>query len=91
MKKRVHYLSTVNGVAKTESGRETFYYGLTVRMPQADFPDKLEEYITREIDRIDRFINSLPDDEEVGEPLERYEVYDTESDDVLVMWRIPIH
>jgi hypothetical protein len=89
--RRIQYSSTIRGAAQVENGRETVYHGLASIIPVAEYLEKLEEYGDRDLQAIQAFIDSLPDDQEVGEPWERHEAYDIETDSILVLWRIPVH
>ena len=89
--RRIVYSSTVRGPASLETGRETVFHGLAVKIPASEFTANVTECGARELEAIEVFIASLPPDVEVGQLWERYEAWDIETDSVLVLWRIPVH
>ncbi len=89
MNKTIHHYSTVRGVESKR--RDAIYRGFTYRIPERDFPKKVEEYLAQDMTKIESLIAGLPEDEKAGEVLERYECFDVDTSDVLVMWRIPTY
>lgn len=75
--------------------KDVLYYGKVLRIPRAEYGKDPSEEGSREIDFDALLIDiEAKDDGEKMEPvpgaiIERYEVFDQDSGDVLVMWRIP--
>lgn len=88
------YNSTLRGKTERETGRATVYYGLTYHIPKDVYgTDKHLEIETAYQAKVDKLIAEGIDDQggfPKGGTVERYEAWDIDSDDVLVMWRIPI-
>ncbi len=85
------YWSTVRGLANQEGGPATLFCGKVYRIPREDFGtqqglnhEKMPEDIIEEIR------NSRPDiDPFSSGTIERYEIFDVDTGDILVMYRIP--
>jgi len=81
----IFYQSTVRGFAFPEGGH-VVYYGKVYRIPRADFPHNMLKHETEPED----LLKDIEDAEPVpGAVLERHEVFDQDTGDVWVMWRIP--
>lgn len=88
MDKEIFYYSTVRGLVNDTNEKECLYTGKVFRLPrdvagtdkQADFEEGIFQYLGN-LKKEDEF--------EPVEPVERYEVFDKESGDILVMVRVP--
>jgi hypothetical protein len=78
--------------AKEEKSKETEgYFGLVYSIPSDDPPDPGLSADWRD-SQVYLMINEEDDEElpfENGRSVERYEIYDTETDDVHIMYRVP--
>jgi len=87
--REILYWSTVKGLANNDGGPATVFYGKVHKIPREDFStqqhlnhEKMPEEIIEEIR------SSRPDVDPIG-PVERYEIFEVDTGDVLVMYRIP--
>lgn len=91
--KNIRYVSTIRGVTEHKTGQSTVYYGLTFRIKREDYATDRQMELEDEIfSKIEQWIQSPPQGEGAfakGGTVERYEVFDAESGDVLVMYRVP--
>jgi len=87
---KVFYQSTIRGITERDTGCPVLYLGYIVRTPKMDFPEKLLENEPN----IKEVIENLERESEVeyipGGIIERYEVRELESNDMVAMWRIPV-
>ena len=85
------YYSTVKGLANKDGGPATVFYGKVHRIPREDFGARRQlncEKLPGDI--IEEIRNSRPDlDPLPFGPIERYEIFDVDTGDVFVMYRIP--
>lgn len=92
------YLSTGRGLDNPHGERERVYYGKVYRWPQKETANGQLDKIIQEIEEgevADLF--KLVDDKNIvtggeraaGEAIERYETFDIETREVIVLWRIP--
>jgi hypothetical protein len=85
------YYSTGDGQAKQKDGQDTVYVGYVSRMSREDFTDKdkREAYFNKDMEQAKALITTLSEGFQIVDPMERYEVFDKETNDILIMWRIP--
>lgn len=91
---RMFYLSAVKGIDDPAGQKDRVYYGKVYRVPRDMIgSDRQLQFETSEmLDLQARFINAAVAEDRAsafGEPVERYEIFDPESGDVLVMYRVP--
>ena len=94
LKHNVHvaYQSTVRGISRREAeeklGKEIdfIYKGIVFSIPREDFPEKILEYEPHIETIIREFDDCIPMS---GGMIERYEIFDIETGDVHVMYRVP--
>jgi len=87
-KMTILYQSTIRGKASDKG--DMVYFGKIYRVPRAAY-GKMEQAVLDglETDPEDLLID-IGDAEPVqGAIIERYEVFDQDTEDILVMWRIP--
>ncbi len=89
--REILYWSTVKGLANKDGGPATIFYGKVYRIPREDFGT--QRHFNHEKDPkdiIEEIRNSRPDlDPFSSGPIERYEIFDVDTGDILVMYRIP--
>ena len=91
------YFSTVRGMSNPDGAKEMVYYGKVFRVPKGIVAKKkgwaLGSIENREIEDLEqRFINApcvKDGNPAISEAMERYEVFDTDTGDILVMYRVP--
>jgi len=86
-----HYFSITEGIEANARKGETYYVGFMSRIPAQDFPGKLKELAALDVVKVGLCVAQLPEGQEAGQVVERYEVYDADTGDILVMYRIPVH
>lgn len=87
-KAKIHYYATIRGISQLETQKDLVYYGLSYRIKRDDFTGA--EHRKKEKEILDTIEGWLDDGQVLkGGTIERYEVFDIESDDIIVMWRIP--
>ncbi len=91
----VKYCSTVRGCGDSLDRPPTHYYcGFVQRVPAAG-PGHREAMI-ESVRKVQEYVGptTLADGTEVepvpGEALERFEVLDYETDEIIVLWRVPV-
>jgi hypothetical protein len=89
--REILYYSTGDGQAKQKDGQDTVYVGYVSRMSREDFTDKdkREAYFNKDMEQAKALITTLSEGFQIVDPMERYEVFDKETNDILIMWRIP--
>lgn len=93
----VRYVSAVRG-CDDELGvpPEHEYYGFVERVNVSGTAEDRRRALETSVLRVHEYLGPvrLPDGRVVepvpGKPVERYEVYDYESDDLIVLWRVPV-
>lgn len=89
--KGIYYLSTIRGIENPDrDDEERLYYGFVARIPADKFPDEVPEFLDKQMEELMEMIGNLPDDVEVGDTFERYDIWEHDTKDVLTMWRVPI-
>jgi len=88
---RIAYQSTVRGVSRRENEKlgkynDFVYRGIVFSIPQEDFPEKLHEYDFPFETFIKEFDECIP---MPGGIIERHEIFDVNTGDVHVMYRVP--
>ncbi|MGI9505430.1 MAG: hypothetical protein ACR2RE_20525 [Geminicoccaceae bacterium] len=95
--RKIFYYSTLRGVSNHPDDNKTrVYYGKIVRHPKGEIDDNAKEAEEIGIREIESFIDGSHPDHGVvggqfadGEFMERYEIHDIETGDLVVMWRLP--
>jgi hypothetical protein len=86
------YRSTVRGFRDEDLDADPKYpyFGFVKRIPK-DSPPRLTEAVCEDLDALaqPQLVHGFVGEPVPGEPFERLEVYDLDSDDVLVMYRVP--
>ena len=91
------YFSTVRGISNPDGAKERVYYGKVFRVPKDIVAKKkrtaLGSIENREIEDLEqRFINAScvkDGNPAISEAMERCEVFDPDTGDILVMYRVP--
>jgi len=84
------YFSTVRGEDEQLEDGDYLYHGLVFRIPGDLDEEDIHRLTPKHFQRVKELAEELTDDRiEVAPTLERYEVYDGTSEDILVMFRIP--
>ena len=91
-----HWHSTLRGVSNAAGDKDRVYYGKVYRIPKAmqddadawkDFEHKaIDDLMAKVVDASCCSDDGMP---AVGEVVERCDVFDAETGDVVVMWRVP--
>ncbi|MCG3147246.1 MAG: hypothetical protein PCFJNLEI_00684 [Verrucomicrobiae bacterium] len=87
----IFYQSTVRGQANPDREKEVVYYGKAFRilLAQAVRMDNTNNLLS-EARMLEEVLKTRPDCEPVpGGPIERYEVFDSNTGDMWIMWRVP--
>lgn len=95
--RKIWYYSTLRGVSnEDDEGQDRVYYGKIIRHPGGEIDDaakKAEEGVMVEIENLvaGRHTSHSVEGAQfaAGEFVERYEIYDIETGDLVVMWRLP--
>ena len=67
------------------------YTGYLYRIPAEDYPDNVESYIKDEPVKLEEFLRAMEEGGHRPNPtLERYETLDTETGDLLVLYRVSV-
>jgi len=86
----VAYYSTSKGVTQQQTGSVITYYGSVFRISRELFSEEGEVDFENEINELIERISDLGLEPLLdGTTVERYETWDVETGDVLVMYRIP--
>ena len=87
----VHYQSTIRGRANPSAEPRMLYYGVVLRIPRQEYcADPAEALRRHDVGTLASLLR--PRGSEVPArtgPIERYEVWDIDTSDVWVMWRVP--
>ena len=90
LKVTVAYYPTTKGVTQQQTGKEMVYYGKVFRIPKPLFDEEGDVEFEKEIAGLVDEIQAKGLEPLTGEmTVEHYETWDTESDDVWVMYRMP--
>jgi len=84
------YCSTVRGISNVQPEKDIVYYGAVIRIPYSKVgTDEQDEY---EVDPTSLYSAIREKGEPVsGGIIERYEVFDVATQDLIIMFRIPFH
>jgi hypothetical protein len=89
----MHYFSTLRGVTEQETHSPVVYYGASWRIPRASMrsEEAAKKAMKQDFDRLEALLQRTFEDKKVivGGIIERYETYDIETGDMLVLYRIP--
>lgn len=93
MKRGLIYRSTVRGFEDDDLESEPRYpYFGVVRRVSKDSPTPTAEAMFADLEELSRprMVHGFLGEPVPGEPIERLEVYDMDSDDIIVMYRLPM-
>jgi hypothetical protein len=86
----VAYYSTTRGVTQQQTGGEMVYFGKVFRIPKPLFDEEVQVEFEKEIAELVEEIEAKGLQPLLSDAtVERYETWDTESEDVWVMYRMP--
>lgn len=86
----VAYYPTTKGVSQQQTGEDMVYYGKVFKIPKPLFDEMGDIDFDKEIGGLAEEIQAKGLEPVLNETIvERYEVWDLESDDVWVMYRMP--
>jgi hypothetical protein len=89
--KEIAYFSTIRGQAD-QINEDYVYYGLTFRVKREEVKaggERVMRVMQDQFEAVEDLIHELESDYEVGEIIERYEVFEHSTGDMLVLYRIP--
>lgn len=88
----IYYDSTLRGITQRHTEKDTIYYGIILRWNQnanpltGDDPQRLDELPNLLRKKLDHDSESVVPDG----VMERFEIFDLESDDMIAMYRVPV-
>ena len=87
--KTIHYFSTLRGFRNQGANEAVVYYGAIVRIPAQEYAteEATKNYEEPLLDKLEEKVAALGVPE--GAIIERYDTWDWETGDVLVLYRIP--
>jgi hypothetical protein len=90
MPNQLIYRSTVHGHADADLSQESrhVYFGTVHRIPRGEYFDRETRLAELQSLLRPRLVHGFMAEPVPGEPVERYEVYDLDSQDILVMHRV---
>ena len=94
---RMYYQSSIRGVTERDSGLSTVYWGVVRRISKEKARQDPDQAWTEALQRnpLDKLLERVSENGKGGEipegaVIELYEIWDVETGDVLMMWRVPI-
>jgi hypothetical protein len=86
----IAYYKTTMGVTQQQTGTSANYYGKVFRIPKDLFSEEGDVDFEKDVGELVQEVQSKGLEPMIeGTTVERYEIWDVENGDVLVMYRIP--